>query len=124
MFSVSSAKGKTGLHSRGCDQRIGELNPVCESVLLDQGGGCSADGFGKGKDSELELAKGLPDLARLQLRSGALKKLHEGDDGQGAIRRRVDNAGCPFATAGRPDRNIGVEDHFDFRKRSCFSMPV
>ena len=100
------------------------MNPVGESVLLDQGDGYSADGFGKGQNSELELAKGLPDLARLQLRSGALKKLHQGDDGQGAIRCGVDGAGCPFATAGRPDQNIGVEDHFDFRKRSRFSMPV
>jgi hypothetical protein len=43
------------------------LDAVGESMLLDQGDGCSADGFGKGQDSELKLAKGLPDLARLQL---------------------------------------------------------
>ena len=67
MFSVSRAKGKTRLHSRGCDQSIGQLNAVGESVLFDQGDGCRTDGFGKGQDSELELAKRLPDLARLQL---------------------------------------------------------
>ena len=98
------------------------MNAVGESVLFDEGDGCGADGFGKGQDSELELAKRLPDLARLQLRSGALKKFHEGDDGQGAIRCGVDGAGCPFAAAGRPDQNIGIEDHFNFRKRSCFPM--
>ena len=67
MFSVSRAKGKTGLHSCGCDQRIGKLNALGESMLFDEGDGCSTDGFGKGRDSELELAKRLPDLARLQL---------------------------------------------------------
>jgi hypothetical protein len=43
------------------------LNTVGESVLFDEGDGCSADGFGKRQDSELQLAKRLPDLARLQL---------------------------------------------------------
>jgi hypothetical protein len=43
------------------------LNAVGESVLFDEAGGCSTDGFGKGQDSELELAKRLLDLARLQL---------------------------------------------------------
>src|ERR1022692_1744668 len=103
MFSVSRAKGKTRLHSCGCDQSIGQLNAVGESVLFDEGDGCSTDGFGKGQDSELELAKRLLDLARLQLRSGALKKFHEGDNGQGAIWCGVDGAGCPFAAARRPD---------------------
>jgi hypothetical protein len=124
VFSVFGAKGETRLHSCGCDQSIGQLNAVGESVLFDEGGGCGTDGFGKGQDSELELAKRLPDLARLQLRSGTLKKLNEGDNGQDAIRRGVDGAGRPFAAAGRPDQNIGIEDHFNFRKRDCFPMPV
>ena len=66
MFSISCAKGKTRLHSRCCYQSIGELNTVGESVLFDEGDSCSTDGFGKGQDSELELAKRLLDLARLQ----------------------------------------------------------
>lgn len=37
-----------------------------ERVLFNEGGGQSTDGFGKGHDSEFELAKRLPDLARLQ----------------------------------------------------------
>jgi len=53
MFSVSRAKGKTSLHSCGCDQSIGEFNTVGESVLLDEGDGCGADGFRKRQDSEL-----------------------------------------------------------------------
>ena len=93
-----------------------------ESMLFDQAGGCSTDSFGKRKDSELKLAEGLPDQARLRLRSGALKKLHEGDDGQGAIRRGVDDAGCAPAATGRPDQNVGIEDHFDLRTRGCFPM--
>jgi hypothetical protein len=124
VFSISRAKGKTGVDSCGCDQSIGELNAVGESVLFDEGGGGSADGFGKGQDSELELAKRLPDLARLQLGSGALKKFHKGDYGQRAIRCGVDGAGRLFAAAGRPDENIGIEHHFDFRERSGFPMPV
>jgi len=67
MFSVSRAKGKTGLHSCGCDQSISQLNTVDESVLFDQGDGCSTDGFGKRQDPELQLAKRLLDLARFQL---------------------------------------------------------
>ena len=67
MFSVSRAKGKARLHSCGCDQSIGELNTVGESVLFDEGDGCSTDGFGKRQDPELQLAKRLLDLARLQL---------------------------------------------------------
>lgn len=67
MFSVSGAKGETRLHSCGCDQSIGQLNPVGQSVQFDEGGGCGADGFGKGQDSELEMAKRLLDLACLQL---------------------------------------------------------
>ena len=93
-------------------------------MLFDNGCACSTDGFGKGQDSESELAKRLLDFARLQLGSGVLKEFHEGDDGQGAISSRADGAGCPFAAAGGPDQNIGVEDHFDFRKRGCFSTPV
>jgi hypothetical protein len=41
------------------------LDAVGESVLFDEGDGCRTDGFGKGQDSELELAKRLLDLARL-----------------------------------------------------------
>ena len=67
VLSVSRAKRKTGLHSCGCDQSIGELNAVCESMLFDEGGGCGTDGFGKRKDSELKLAERLPDQARLRL---------------------------------------------------------
>jgi len=93
-------------------------------MLFDEGGGSGTDGFGKGKDSELELAERLPDQPRLRLRSGALKKLHEGDDGQGAIRCGVDGAGCASAAAGRPDQNVGIEDHFDLRTRGCFPMLV
>ena len=103
---------------------LSDLDAVCEYMLFDEGDGCSTDGFGKGQNSKLELAKRLLDLARLQLRSGALEKFHEGDNGQGAIWCGVDGAGCPFAAAGRPDQNIGIEDHFDFRKRSCFPMLV
>jgi hypothetical protein len=43
------------------------LNAVVESMLFDEGGGYSTDAFGKGKDSELELAERLPDQARLRL---------------------------------------------------------
>ncbi len=100
------------------------MNSVGERVLFNEGGGCTPDGFGKGQDSELELAKRLLDLARLQPRSRALKKLHERDDGQGAIRCGVDGPGCLFAPARRPDQNIGIKDHFDFRERSCFSVLV
>ena len=57
MFSVSRAKGKARRHGCGCDQSIGQLNAVGESVLFDEGDGCSADGFRKGQDSELELAE-------------------------------------------------------------------
>ena len=124
MFSVSRAKGKTSLHSCGCDQSIREFNTVGKSVLFDEGGGCSTDGFRKRQDSELQLVKRLLDLARLQRCSGALYKLHEGDDGQSAIWCGVDRAGGPFVTAGGPDQHIGVEDHFDFRERGCFPMPV
>ncbi len=67
MFSVSRAKGKTGLLSCRCDQSISELNTVGESVLFDQGEGCSADGFGERQDSELQLAQRLLDLARFRL---------------------------------------------------------
>ena len=67
MFSVSRAKGKTRLHSCGCDQSIGQLNTVGESVLFDQGDGYRTNGFGKRQDSELQLAKRLLDLARFQL---------------------------------------------------------
>jgi hypothetical protein len=100
------------------------LNTVGESVLFDEGGGGSTDGVGKRQDSELQLAKRLPNLARLQLRSGDLKKLHEGDDAQGAIWCGVDRAGCPLVAAQRPEEDLGIEDHFDFRERRCFSMPV
>ena len=124
MFSVSRAKGKTRFHNCGCDQSIGELNTVGESVLFNEGDRRRTDGFGKRQDSELHLAKRLPDLARLQLRSNALKKLHKGDDGQSAIWCGVDRPGRPFVAASRPDENIGIEDHFDFRKRRCFPMPV
>ena len=124
MFSVSGAKGETGFHSCGCDQSIGELNAMGERVLLNEDDGSSTDGFGKGQNSELELPKRLLDLALLQLRSGALKKFHEGDDGQGAIRCGVDGAACLFAAAGCPDQNIGIEDHRDFRNRRCFPMPA
>jgi hypothetical protein len=31
-------------------------------------------------------------------------------------------AGYLFAAAGRPDQNIGIEDHFNFRKRNCFPL--
>ena len=124
MFSVSRAKGKTGRHSCGCDQSIGQLNAMGESVLFDEGGGCCTDGFGKRKDPELKLAKRLLDLARLHLRSGALQKLHQGDDRQGPMWHGVDGAGCPFAAAGRPDQNICIEDHFGFRKRRCLPMLV
>jgi len=124
VLSVSRAKRKTRLHSCGCDQSIGELNAVGQSMLFDEGGGCSTDGFGKGKDSELELAERLPDQARLRLGSGALKKLHEGDDGQGAIRCGVDGAGCASAATGRPDQNVCIEDHFDLRTRGCFLVLV
>ena len=67
MFSVCRAKGKTRVHSCGRDQGIGELNAVGESMLFNEGGGCRTDGFGKGKDSELQLAERLPDQARLRL---------------------------------------------------------
>ena len=67
MFGVSGTKGETRLDSCGRDQSIGQLNAMGESVLFDQGCGCGADGFGKGQDSEPELAKRLPNLARLQL---------------------------------------------------------
>lgn len=67
MFSVSRAKEKTGFHNCGCDQSIGELNTLGESVLFHEGDGCRTDGFGKRQDPELQLAKRLPDLARLQL---------------------------------------------------------
>jgi hypothetical protein len=79
------------------------LNAVGESVLFNEGDGCGTDGFGKGQYSELELAQRLPDLPCLQLGSGGLKKLHERDKGHGAIWCGVDDAGCPFATAERPD---------------------
>jgi hypothetical protein len=42
------------------------LNTVGKSVLFDDGGGCGPDGFGKRQDSELQVAKRLLDLARLQ----------------------------------------------------------
>ena len=84
------------------------MNAVGESVLFDEGDGNSTDGFRKGQDSELELAKRLPDLARLQLGSGTVKNLHEGDHGQGTIWCGVDGAGCPFSAAGRPNQNIGI----------------
>jgi hypothetical protein len=87
------------------------LNAVVESMLFDEGSGYSTDGFEKGKDPELELAKRLPDQPRLRLRSGALKELHEGDEGQGAIRCGVDGAGCASGAAGRPDQNVCIEDH-------------
>ena len=67
MFGVSRAKGKTRFHSCGCDQRIGELNTVGESVLFDEGDRHRTDGFGKRQDSELQLVKRLFDLARFQL---------------------------------------------------------
>jgi hypothetical protein len=124
MFSVSRTKRKTKRHGCSCDQSIGKLNAVGESMLFDEGCGCSANGFGKGQDSELELAKRLLDLAHLQLGSSALKEFHDGDDSQGAIWSGVDGAGCPFAAAGRPDQNIRIEHHFEFRKRDCFSMLV
>ncbi len=67
MLDVSRAKRETRLHSCGCDKSIGELYAVGESVLFDEGGGCSTDGFRKGKDSELELTERLPDQAPLGL---------------------------------------------------------
>ena len=67
MFSVSSAKGQAGVNRCGCDQSIGELNAVGKSMLFDDGDRCGADSFGKGQDSELELAKRLLDLARFEL---------------------------------------------------------
>ena len=70
MFSVSRAKGKTGLQSCGCDQSIRKFNTVDESVLFDEAGGRGADGFGKRQDPELQLVKRLLDLPRLQLRPG------------------------------------------------------
>ncbi len=67
MFRVFRAKGNAGFNSRGCDERIGELNAVGKRMLFDEGRGHSADGLGKGQNPELELAKGLPDLAHFQL---------------------------------------------------------
>lgn len=106
MFNVSSAKGMPRLHRCGCDQSVSQLNAVGEGVLFDEGGGCSTDGFGKGQDSELELAERLLDLPGFQLRSGALKKLNEGNDGQGAIWFGIDGAGRAFAAAGRPRTSV------------------
>ena len=123
MFSVSRAKGETGLDRCGSDQRIGYLNAVSDRMLLDEGGGRGPDGFGKGQNSELKLAERLLDLMHLQFRAGALKKLHEGDNGQGAIRCAIYGAGCAFVAAGRPDQNVGIEDHFGFRTRSRFFVP-
>ena len=123
MFGVSGAKGKTRLHRCGCDQGIGWLDAVGESMLIDEGDGCGTDGFGKRQDLKLELAKRLLDLARLQPGTGALKKFHEGDNGQGAFWCGVDGAGSPCVTAGRPNQDIGIEDHLDFRGR-CRFPPV
>jgi len=81
MFSVSRAKGETGLHSCDCNQSISQLNTVGERMLFDQGDCCGTDSFGKRQDPELQLAKRLPDLAGFEPGSGALKKLHEGHDG-------------------------------------------
>ena len=122
MFSVSGTKGKTRLHRCGCDQSIGQLNAVGESVLFDKSECCYTDGFGEGQDSKLELAKRLLYLARLQPGSGTLKKLHEGDNGQGAFWCCVDDAGRPFVAACRLNQNIGIEDQFDLRKRG--SLPL
>ena len=47
------------------NQSVGQLDAVGEGVLFDDHGRSGADGFGKGQDSELELAKRLLDLARL-----------------------------------------------------------
>src|SRR4051794_35025318 len=87
---VSCAEGKARLHSGSGDQSIGQLNAMGESVLFDEDDGCGANRFGEGQDSELELAKRLLDLARFQLGSGALKKFHQGNYGQGANRRVID----------------------------------
>ena len=59
MRRVSRAKGQGRFDGCRCDQSIGQLNAAGESVLFDEGGGCVANGFGKGQDSGLELAKRL-----------------------------------------------------------------
>ncbi len=43
MLSVSGAKGDTAFYCGGCDQGIGELNAVGESVLFNKYEGRGAD---------------------------------------------------------------------------------